>query len=254
MSKLPNQRGLHIQYSFVMMPPLILLLMKFQPPRVCMGAVGWATMLALISIVPGALGKAEAAEPCDEARVRRVQAAYQAMKSFSGKFEQEDRRKDGQVDRARGSLAYRKPGRMRWMYEPPQEQLLVTDGSTVWLFDPLLDNVTVQPLKDLTQGTPLSFLLGVGNLTRDFACRDLTTPPPKDGLAYLELWPRSPIAGLAFIQLGVHAANGRIAALRMVDRQGNIRLLRLQDLRIGVKFPPGHFVFKIEKGMEVISK
>lgn len=220
-----------------------------------MGAVCRAAMLALILIGPWALGgKAEAAETCDEARVRRVQAAYQAMKSFSGRFEQEDRRKDGQVDRARGTLAYRKPGRMRWKYEPPQEQLLVTDGSTVWLFDPLLDNVTVQPLKDLTQGTPLSFLLGAGSLTKDFACRELTTPPPKDGLVYLELLPRAPIAGLAYIQLGVHAANGRIGALRMVDGQGNIRLLRLLDLRIGVKFPPGHFKFKIEKGMEVISK
>ena len=124
----------------------------------------------------------------------------------------------------------------------------------MWLFDPLLDNVTVQPLKDLTRGTPLSFLLGAGNLTRDFACRALTSKPPADGLSYLELLPRSSIPGLAYIQLGVHPANGRIGALRMVDSQDNVRLVRLKDLRIGATFPPGHFEFMITDGMEVISK
>lgn len=217
------------------------------------GVLRRAVLLALLMF--GAVGATPvAAQTCNESRVRRVQAAYQAMQSFSGTFEQEDSRKDGRVDRARGTVAYRKPGRMRWEYEPPQEQLLVTDGSTVWLFDPLLDNVTVQPLKGLTQGTPLSFLLGAGNLTRDFACGYFTSPPPKDGLAYLELRPRSPIPGLAYIQLGVHPANERVGALRMVDSQGNIRLVRLKNLRVGASFPPGHFKFKIEEGMEVISK
>ena len=214
-----------------------------------------ARFLTLLAIGLGAAhGSAQAAEPCDEARVRRVQATYQAMKSFSGRFEQEDSRRDGRVDRARGSLAYRRPGRMRWEYDPPQEQLLVTDGSTMWLYDPLLDNVTVQPLRDLTRGTPLSFLLGAGSLTRDFVCRAITSKPPADGLAYLELRPRSPIPGLAYIQLGVHAVNGRIGALRMVDSQGNIRLVRLKDLRIGATFPPGHFKFIIKDGMDVISR
>lgn len=195
-----------------------------------------------------------APQPCDTARVERVQAAYQAMRSFAGRFEQEDRREDGRIDRAQGSLSYRKPGRMRWEYEPPHEQLLITDGKTVWLFDPLLDNVTVQPLEDLTQGTPLSFLLGVGNLTKDFSCRPLSAKPPEDGLTYLELLPRSSIPGLAYIQLGVHPGNDRIGALRMVDKQGNTRQLRLRQLRIGVKFPPGHFTFEIKEGMEVIGK
>lgn len=209
-----------------------------------------AALLMFLAVIPSMA----APQPCDSARVERVQAAYQAMRSFAGRFEQEDRREDGRIDRAQGSLAYRKPGRMRWEYEPPHEQLLITDGKTVWLFDPLLDNVTVQPLKDLTQGTPLSFLLGVGNLSKDFSCRPLSAKPPKDGLAYLELLPRSSIPGLAYIQLGVHPGNDRIGALRMVDKQGNTRLLRLRQLRIGAKFPPGHFTFEIKEGMEVIGK
>ncbi len=212
---------------------------------------GYAVVLFALA---GAGNSPARAAPCEPGLVEKVQRAYQAMRSFSGRFDQEDRRSDGAVERARGSIAYRKPGRMRWAYEPPHEQLLVTDGKTVWLFDPLLDNVTVQPLGDLTDGTPLAFLLGVGNLTQDFLCRPLTGKPPADGLAYLELLPRRPIPGLAYIQLGVHPATAAIGALRMVDSEGNVRQVRLRDLRTGVSFPPGHFTFRVTEDMEVITK
>ena len=222
-------------------------------PARCVPQRGLGALL-FISFICGGLAPQASAAPCDRELVDRVQRRYQAVASFSGRFEQEDARTDGTTEKAGGSLAYRRPGRMRWAYDPPNEQLLVTDGKTVWLFDPLLDNVTVQPLGDLTQGTPLSFLLGMGNLSEDFVCRALTRPPPKDGLTYLELQPRKKIPGLAFIQLGVQPGDAMIGVLRMVDAQGNLRQVRLIGLRTGVGFPKGHFTFRIEEGMEVISK
>ena len=53
---------------------------------------------------------------------------------------------------------------MRWLYAAPEEQLLVTNGETLWLYDTLLENVTIQKLEKLTDGTALSFLLGLGDL------------------------------------------------------------------------------------------
>jgi outer membrane lipoprotein carrier protein len=82
--------------------------------------------------------------------LQRTQTAYQALAGFQGEFQQEDREPSGRVLTAKGKIAYRKPGQMRWEYAAPNEQLLVTDGTTVWLFDPLLENVTVQPLEGLT--------------------------------------------------------------------------------------------------------
>ena len=63
---------------------------------------------------------------------------------------------------------------MRWLYSLPEEHLLVTNGKTLWLFDPLLENVTVQKLKRITDGTALSFLLGIGDLYKDFNHRGIT--------------------------------------------------------------------------------
>ena len=203
----------------------------------------------------GAVTPAAGADaPCDEAFVQRVQESYRALRAFSASFRQEDHRRDGEVRKAGGTVSFLKPGRMRWSYDPPNEQLIVTDGKTVWLFDPLLENVTVQPLQELTRGTPLAFLLGVGDLARDFSCEPFTRPPAADGLAYLELHPRSEIPGLAYVQLGVRRSDARIGALRMVDTDGGMRLILLRDFRIGITFPADHFTFRVTEGMEVISK
>jgi outer membrane lipoprotein carrier protein len=124
----------------------------------------------------------------------------------------------------------------------------------VWLYDPLLENVTVQPLDGLTEGTPLKFLLGAGNLTADFTCRPVTAPPPQDGLSYLELVAKAPIPTLAFIQLGVRKDTARLESFRLVDAQGSQRTVRLLNLRQTGSFPPEFFVYKIPPGMEVITK
>lgn len=220
-----------------------------------MPAIPWAFLAVLSALsVLHPFGLRAAQDPCADGLTGRIQSNYQAMRSFRGRFEQENRRTDGRVVKARGKIAYLKPGRMRWEYEPPNEQLLVTDGKTMWLHDPILDNVTVQPLADLTQGTPLAFLLGAGNLNADFRCRPFTQPPPKDGLAYVELVPRKPIPTLAYIQLGADPDTAQIAALRMVDKQGNSRWVRFSQLRIDLPLSASQFTFEVTPEMEVITK
>jgi len=95
-----------------------------------------------------------------------IQTQYQSIQSFSGHFVQTSHRTNSEnvPRKAEGTVSYKRPGKMRWLYAPPEEQLLVTNGDTLWLFDPLLENVTVQKLAKLTDGTALSFLLGLGDL------------------------------------------------------------------------------------------
>jgi outer membrane lipoprotein carrier protein len=212
--------------------------------------IGLLAALALLLAAPAA-GRAQG---CDEALLARMQRVYQAIKTFQGEFRQEDREPGGPVLQAQGRIAYRKPGQMRWAYDPPNEQLLVTDGKTVWLHDPILENVTVQPLKDLTEGTPLKFLLGAGNLAADFTCRATTLPPAQDGLTYLELVAKTPIPTLAFIQLGVRPASARLESFRMVDTQGGQRTVRLLNLRTDLPLPASDFTFQVTDDMEVITK
>jgi outer membrane lipoprotein carrier protein len=247
---LPTPRPTHPDATFMLdYPPHST---RRAPARLLASLCVLLAALAGPSTAP--VGARAADDPCASGLVARIQSTYQALKSFQGHFSQLDRQTDGRRMEATGSVSYLKPGRMRWEYAPPNEQLLVTDGATVWLYDPILDNVTVQPLSGLTQGTPLAFLLGAGNLQQDFACRPFSQPPPADGLDYVELVPRQPIPALAYIQLGAQVRSGRIAALRMVDSQGNLREVRFADLRTDVPLKPQAFSFDVQPGMEVIRK
>jgi len=213
-----------------------------------------AALLLLAGLIMAFSASTWAQNPCKTGLADRIQSNYQALRGFKGRFSQEDTQSDERVLKAGGEISYLKPGRMRWAYDPPEEQLLVTDGETVWLHDPLLDNVTVQPLAGLTQGTPLSFLLGAGNLNTDFTCRPFTLAPPKDGLVYLELVPREPIPTLAYIQLGADPVTAFISALAMFDTQGNQRLVRFFDITLNPPLSPESFNFQVTPEMEVIEK
>ena len=184
-----------------------------------------------------------------------IQQRYQSISSFTGEFVQTSIRNDEDSIPvvAEGKVSFLRPGKMRWEYETPEEQLLVTDGETVWLYDPLLENVTVQQLSRITEVTTLDFLLGVGDLTRDFLPRNLSSELLKtSGGLVVELEPKEKLANLEFIQLEVDPENHHLKTLLLMDRQGNYRTILLKEIKYNLDLDPKLFHFEIPDGMEVL--
>jgi len=158
------------------------------------------------------------------------------------------------VRRAEGLVSYKRPGKMRWLYEVPEEQLLVTNGETLWLFDSLLENVTIQKLEKLTDGTALSFLLGLGDLQADFNRRlisqVLLTSP--DALI-VELEPKKAAANLSFIQLAVNPVTYNLQIIALMDQEGNYRTIELGSMHYNLVLEDNFFEFKVTQDMEVIE-
>ena len=184
-----------------------------------------------------------------------IQKQYQSILSFSGHFVQSSYRNNSEtVRKAKGFVSYKRPGKMRWLYDVPEEQLLVTNGETLWLFDPLLENVSIQKLEKLTEGTVLSFLLGLGDLEADFNRRVisqflLTSP---DALI-VELEPKKGAANLSFIQLAVHPVTYNLQKIALMDRQNNYRIIELESMRYNIALGDNLFEFEITNDMEVIE-
>jgi outer membrane lipoprotein carrier protein len=185
-----------------------------------------------------------------------VQERYLAIRSFAGTFTQQTASLNSEIPvrQAQGTIAYERPGKMRWEYGAPEEQLLVTDGETLWLFDPLLENVTIQALAAVTDGTALAFLLGVGELTEDFTQRRVTQSllSEEEGWEVLELVPNLPVANVEFVQLGVAPDTGDLQALLVMDRAGSYRTIVFRDLSYDVTLDASQFTFEITPRMEVI--
>ena len=187
--------------------------------------------------------------------IQMIQEQYQSIQSFSGHFVQTSYRNNTEtVRRAEGLVSYKRPGKMRWFYEVPEEQLLVTNGETLWLFDPLLENVTIQKLEKLTDGTALSFLLGLGDLQADFNRRlisqVLLTSP--DALI-VELEPKKAAANLSFIQLAVHPVTYNLQIIALMDQEGNYRTIELKSMHYNLVLEDNSFEFKVTQDMEVIE-
>ena len=211
----------------------------------------WIILIYLLFL--GSVGQPVAEE---KDLLQLIQKQYHSIRSFSGRFIQSSHRADIETGpkKAEGLVSYKRPGKMRWLYEAPEEQLLVTNGQTMWLYDPLLENVTVQKLQKITEGTALSFLLGLGNLQADFIHRDISKKllSGQDGLI-VELEPKKSTANLAFIQLDVHPETYNLQTIALMDQQDNFRTIQLMNMKYNLEIEDNFFEFTVANDMEVIE-
>ena len=85
--------------------------------------------------------------------------------TLSARFRQSVRNTRGEVvDEASGRVWLARPGRFRWLYEAPYPRVIVADGSTVWLYDEDLAQVTVRNLDSGLGETPAGLLTGAVSL------------------------------------------------------------------------------------------
>jgi len=185
-----------------------------------------------------------------------IQNQYHSILSFSGNFKQTSFRANSESSpkKAEGKVSYKRPGKMRWLYEAPEEQLLVTNGKTLWLYDNLLENVTIQKLEKLTDGTALSFLLGLGDLNEDFKRRKISKYLLKNRQGLIvELEPNKETANLAFIQLEVDQKTYNLRTITLMDQQGNYRTIALELMSYNLELEDAFFEFEVSAEMEVIE-
>src|SRR5262245_58286541 len=101
--------------------------------------------------------------------VKRLQERYDSTQGFRADFTQEvESATLGQKVESRGTVVFKKPGRMRWEFTEPQ-QTLVSDGKFFWFYQPLEKQVLKTPFQQaFSSTTPASFLLVVGRLDQQF--------------------------------------------------------------------------------------
>ena len=149
---------------------------------------------------------------------------------------------------SRGVLAFSRPGRFRWTYVKPYAQLIVGDGSKVWIYDEDLKQVMVKKLDQALGSTPAALLAGNNEAMRAFNLSDRGT---KDGIEWLEALPRDKEGSFTRIRMGFDASGLR--AMELVDTFGQTTVLRFKALERNPELAPGLFRFSPPKGADVIG-
>jgi len=187
--------------------------------------------------------------------INKVQAEYERTNDIYASFTQISHlRSVSKPKESSGMVYFKKPGKMRWEYTNPEQQLLVSDGKTMWFYVAEDEQVVVQHAEDAYGSkTPITFLSGMGKLQNDFYMSLLPESDP--ATAYkLELLPKQPQPELAKLILTVDPKTYQIVHTAVYDPYGNITDVYLSNLEINVAPPDDVFTFDIPEGVDVIQQ
>ncbi|MFQ5894874.1 MAG: outer membrane lipoprotein carrier protein LolA [Nitrospinota bacterium] len=194
-----------------------------------------------------------------EKLVDRLQAKYESTRTLVASFEQENRLKTlGTSQLSQGRVYIHKPGRVRWEYQSPEPQLLVSDGETFWVYTPRLKQVIVSPVgRAFASPTPATFLGGSGDLRKTFRFRLLESPRDGKGNYRLELIPREGSVhrtggSIQKLTLVVGAKSFQILETAILDPMGNLTSVRFTRVEEGVELAPSLFRFQVPPDVEVV--
>ncbi len=186
--------------------------------------------------------------------VQRVQERYDQTRDFTANVTQEMTIASlGKTTTADGTIAFKKPGKMRWELDHTSPQVIVADGTSLWLYQPKENQVLKTPFNAAFRAaTPISFLTGVGRISQDFDT-SLDGTSADGQLAYLMMVPRHDSDSIGKLRLTVAVDSGEIRAAEVFDPLGNISRLQFSDIRRNQNLPDDKFVFQVPPGVDVIS-
>jgi len=184
-----------------------------------------------------------------------IQNRYEKTNDFEANFIQEYIGKVmKQANKGEGKVYFKKKGMMRWDYTVPNQKL-ISDGHTLWYYQPEEKQVLVSDVsKILKEKTPLAFLAGEGNLSRDFNLLNLNeSVSQKEDNYVVELAPKEPLATLSKLILTVDKKTYIVLQADVVDELGNVTRTRFIDTKTNVGLSNSFFQFTIPPGTDVIK-
>lgn len=223
-----------------------------------------ASVPTLVSSLVLGLACATACGPARADAVASLRSFVKDVRSGRAAFTQTVTSPDGKRTRkSDGTLEFQRPNRFRFAYTTPTEQLIVGDGSQVWLFDADLNQVTVRPMGQAVGASPAALLAG-GSLDKDFTLKAVTVSPSSAATAastplqatsvieWVEALPRHKDGQFQSVRVGFQ--KGRLAALEILDSFGQRSRLDFAQFEPGVALPASRFQFTPPPGVDVLRQ
>jgi outer membrane lipoprotein carrier protein len=148
-----------------------------------------------------------------------------------------------------GTMQFSRPGKFRWQYDKPFEQIIVGDGSRVWLYDKDLNQVTIRRFDRALGSSPAALLAGSNAIEKSYA---LSAAAARDGLEWLDAVPRDKDTAFESIQLGFGRSG--LEAMELRDAFGQRTVLKFSAIERNPGMSPDAFRFTPPVGADVIRE
>ncbi len=182
--------------------------------------------------------------------VEHLRDFVQKTQTFKASFHQKLLDQQYQViQEASGSMMFQRPGKFRWVYEKPYQQLIVGDGNRVWFYDQDLNQVTVRQLDLAIGNSPAALLAGSSAIEKDFNLTDINV---EDEIDWLEATPKHKETNFELIRMGF-SKTGKLQEMILRDNFGQFTLLVFSETDFNPSLANELFQFKPPSGADVIS-
>ncbi len=179
-----------------------------------------------------------------------LQRFYKEINSYSASFEQTVLDEKWKLlEASSGEFLIQRPGKFRWHYTVPSEQLIVGDGKQIWIYDVELEQITHRKSSDAISQTPAMLLSGKGDLNENFILEEARN---RDGMEWVRMIPKNLDSGFTNIHIGF--LKGKLKIIEMQDSFGQSTQMRFSDIQENGNIPEKSFIFNPPENVDVIEE
>jgi outer membrane lipoprotein carrier protein len=172
------------------------------------------------------------------------------LETLQANFIQTIRSPDGSIqDQSQGEIWLSNPDRLRWVYSGEFPEVIVADGTNIWIYDEVLEQVSVKPQSPDASDAPLMILMDASRLDLQF---NVTEVGDYEGMQLLELRSRDPESEFERILIGLGDAGIRM--MTMEDAFGQRTELVFDDIARNTGLDPVLFTFTPPEGVDVFGE
>ena len=205
---------------------------------------------------PGRVLAADGSCPPTAESIAAIQSHYDSIMDLRAGFEQRSRSvvlagsPRAPEELSRGEVIFAKPGRMRWEYREPEASFVISDGSSLWVYDVGARQATRVALNQGSlAGAALQLLFGEVRIGKVF--ESTTTSCGPEGIV-IELRPKE-AASYERLSLVAQPGTGLVTSTSIVDLFGNRTSIRFSELEFDRSPSPDVFEFTRPEGVEVLD-
>jgi outer membrane lipoprotein carrier protein len=153
------------------------------------------------------------------------------------------------VQESQGNLTFLRPGRFKWFYRTPYEQVLIGDGTFLWVYDKDLEQATKVLLKDALGSSPAALLYGSKDIESYFGLEGLE---PISDSERVKVTPYEE-SGL-FERIEIALSEGVLRTMMLYDHFGQKTIIKFDGFVVPANVDANEFEFVPPEGVDIVTQ
>ena len=156
------------------------------------------------------------------------------------------------VKNSSGTFEFQRPNRFKFQYKKPFDQLILADGTNLWIYDADLNQATQRKQSTAFANTPAALIASASDLSALREQFTLDNAPDKDGLSWVEAKPKSLESTLQIVRIGFKDA--ALQQLDITDSFGQRSVINFTSMQVNQGLPADAFKFSLPAKAELLKQ